>query len=1068
MTYIRNVFRIIACVFIFAVVLPASLHAGYQGGTPVLESPYNNEVLSPDSNVEFIWKSATGAQKYDFYIYDSTTKSYLQRETLEANTICSWEICTNPLTINLSPTHKYHWYLNAKNDTWNSSRVYSAFTFSNFLDNPTIVSPQQYEIESSNQIEFVWEEVAWATSYDFFIYDRPSKSITNRKNAIASEEVCNWGNCTITLEFLAESKNYIWYVRARNVAWVSGLVRTNFHVLEDLPRTPQIISPTAYQTLWSWENLIFMWEESDGATKYNFHMYDRIAKKVTERRNGLLAEDICSTNGICSISTPNTVLPDSQNHVWYLTASNDSGTSPLWFTVFHIDSNLYPDYEPPVISTQSWITTISNYRSDDVLGVTPNQLQTPKLIKPVNEEYVSSNTNIEFTWEVDTLAKSYDFFIYDYTARKYLHRKNGLLSANICNSATCSHSLSSDLEEGHKYRWYVTWKDDTHSSTRVGSNFYYGTYPTTPVLLSPKNGETLIKNNTFDFSWKMELPAKTYYFYTYNIATKKATNRITNVAHNDICQGKICTISIEDFPNSKNHIWYIRAKNWFFTSGLVNWSFHVWSENVPKNPQILSPSYKTVLSSGKNLTFEWEEVPGATKYNFSIYDRVGKKRIEKQTWLLASQFCNNWICSTSTPNTDLSDSINHVWYITAINASGNSAATYTLFDVDSSIVPEAKIEKLLWDDELASTYESFTWYPTTENYFWIYPMLWKGEKLYLGVGTWLPAGQNGAAIVKYSAESQKLEYIEKLNEQWIMSFVDMWDAIGVPWVDPCCGDRLSDEWEAWFYNHQWDWWNFYYLDTVTDSVVKHRNMPYVIHWWGWWYDFAKEKLFLATSNILPDGEPGRPNTGSTSWYIFSSIDTWETWEEVAKKEDGVGNFRTYDIIGHNGVLYAQWADDSSCGIAKSVDEWKNWTRIEWPMVSCAIRLYILWNTLVLVNWNTEELSLVDLEDDSVTQKPLPTGINWSYQPMTQDPYGNAYFWTHDWSIMHTRDFDTWTKLAKYDDEIASFNSIHYWESQDALVMSSWWGIWNFGGKPNLFKLDLKNSDNKGLPDILEQ
>ena len=417
------------------------------------------------------------------------------------------------------------------------------------------------------------------------------------------------------------------------------------------------------------------------------------------------------------------------------------------------------------------------------------------------------------------------------------------------------------------------------------------------------------------------------------------------------------------------------------------------------------------------------------------------------------------------------------WKYVTLNQGNDSIDTWEWYWIRNSgpeeleltfepYIEEAKIEKLLSNRILWTSYESFSWYDASAPYFWIYPMLWKGDDLYFGVWTSLPADQDGAAIAKYNANTKSLTYIESLNEQWIMTLVDMWEGIGIPWVDPCCGDLLSDEWEYGKFKNGWDWGNFYYLDPSNDSVTKHRNIPYVIHSWGAWYDNLKGTLYIATSDILESTDDiYSPTIDDWSWKIHSTTDKWVTWQEVADKTNWVGTWRTYDITGHNGNLYAQWknVEGNKCWITMSKDEGETWTKIPWADVRCANRLYIVWNNLVVLSSNASQFTLINLFNDQVTQKELPLGSSLStYHPLATDPYGNAYIWTLQWTVLHTRDFNTWAELAKYDAESVSFNTIHYWESQEALVMWSWWE------SANIWKLDLQNSDRQWLPDILNK
>jgi hypothetical protein len=354
-----------------------------------------------------------------------------------------------------------------------------------------------------------------------------------------------------------------------------------------------------------------------------------------------------------------------------------------------------------------------------------------------------------------------------------------------------------------------------------------------------------------------------------------------------------------------------------------------------------------------------------------------------------------------------------------------------------------KIEKLLPEWEILKTYKAFL---SNENinkdYFGVYPMLGKDSTLYLWINGWLPAGEGAWAIAKYSSEDQSVDYIYKLNDNGSMTFTDMWDGIGIPWIDPCCGDPLSDEWESWRYNHEWDWWNFYFLNTSNWSVTKHRNLANVFHGWWSWYDTQNNKMYYASSNHAADTEDR--NDVTPFGALYSTTNKWDSWKSIAGINSNIWNFRTYDVIGTDGILYVQWSDGTAwsevCGIAKSINDGGTWERIEWVSLRCATRLHIVWTQLVALSQQGNSFALVDINTNAVNYKSFADSFsNTSYHTFTQDNSGNVYIGTNNGRIMYTKDFNTWTEFAKLENwENTAFNTIHYWAADNSLILSNWW------------------------------
>ena len=384
---------------------------------------------------------------------------------------------------------------------------------------------------------------------------------------------------------------------------------------------------------------------------------------------------------------------------------------------------------------------------------------------------------------------------------------------------------------------------------------------------------------------------------------------------------------------------------------------------------------------------------------------------------------------------------------------------------ENELTPEAVLSKVFKDTELSDSYKEATNHDASYrygevNYFGIYPMKAVGSTLYLGLGG-LPAGADGAALAKYNEGDASLTYLQSIKEQGVMAFAAYGDGIAVPGADPCCGDLLNDEGESGHFNSEWDWGNFYYIDANGQTVVKHRNLPNTVHGWGAWYNPVDNYLYYAGSGILDDAE--NKDDATTTGLLFKTNDFGATWLKVADESNGAGGYRTYDVIGIDNRLYIQFNDalSGACTIAKSMDNGLTWMQIPNSKVRGATRLYVVQNHLVALSEDAKSFVRIDAEDQVSTHTFNPLFNISAYHTLSQDPYGNVYVGTTDGRVMHTRDFDSWTKIAHLDDDTIGFNTSTYWKEKQWLVLGNW------GDKANLWKIPLINSNHKGLPDILE-
>lgn len=441
--------------------------------TPQLLSPENNSHISEQVAINFQWKHDTKAEKYIFYLYNINERKYMQKDTaLSADTICSAWVCQVSYSWPMSNGNRYRWYVWSAKTGLASTKVYSNFTFGNHPVLPKPLYPKNSQILSSkSEVYFTWTPSQNATAYDFYIYDRNQKKVVNKKFNTPAINICQNGVCRMELdEDLADARNHVWYVRARNGSLLWSLVSTYFHVsLWAEPVTPQVISPLQGETLSSGENIEYSWKAVAWATSYNFSVYNRVLKKIAERRNGILASDVCS-NGTCQITIDTSVLQNSKNHVWYLTSINNSGVSPLAYTVFHVDG---VDTEAPKIELlwtknqqigyQEAYTELGATATDNIDGDISHKIviDSSNVDTNIFWKYTVTYTATDSSWNVSQTTREVSVVV--------ATPENLQVDSSSETQITLSWDVLSYAE------WYNISKDDSYYTTIKWSNSYIDT-----------------------------------------------------------------------------------------------------------------------------------------------------------------------------------------------------------------------------------------------------------------------------------------------------------------------------------------------------------------------------------------------------------------------------------------------------------------------------------------------------------------------------------------------------------------------------------------------------------------
>ncbi len=335
------------------------------------------------------------------------------------------------------------------------------------------------------------------------------------------------------------------------------------------------------------------------------------------------------------------------------------------------------------------------------------------------------------------------------------------------------------------------------------------------------------------------------------------------------------------------------------------------------------------------------------------------------------------------------------------------------------VTPVHNLQDLLPTCDYPSWFEDNTGYAPDPSYFGAYKTLPWNDALYLGFGKARPAEFNGSLFARYQANT--LTAIYQPSEQ---GFIDMLPDIALPVIHipgPDPTDPPASPGES-----QWDWGNTYVYTPTTDVITKHRNLPNVIHTWG--LESTPEGLYAAVSSHLGDYETW---TGE----VFSSTNLGASWTRVANKDDGVGDYRTYDIIRFNNKLYVTWNDELNdpCGLAESADGGETWTRLAdiSGQTNCRARLFVYGDQLLVMAAARDGVFALQADGSIITHAFPDFAIQtWVYNPFAVDGQGWLYLVTADNRILRTSDLETWETLVASDRD---FFTLGYWPALHRIV-----------------------------------
>ena len=327
----------------------------------------------------------------------------------------------------------------------------------------------------------------------------------------------------------------------------------------------------------------------------------------------------------------------------------------------------------------------------------------------------------------------------------------------------------------------------------------------------------------------------------------------------------------------------------------------------------------------------------------------------------------------------------------------------------AGVVP-AELEELVPGFAYDAWFTDHTGFTVNPGAFGAYTIQPMAGTLYLGFGADRPVLRDGALLAAF--DDQGLRAIAPLDEQGILDMTVANETLLIPGVDPCCPDG-------------WESGNFYLYHPGT-GLIKRRNLPNVLHAWGTWYDAGENAIYLAAS--------AHPGDFLTSiGQIWRTGDEGRNWELVADGNDGVGSYRTYDVIGHQGALFAVSRADVCTLVARPPGQ-TTWVDVlPGSRVACGPRLVGFDGRLIAFDVDRSAFHVLP-PDGAPSRVNVPFTVDTVAYNWAAVAGGFLYVISDDGRILVTRDLVAWETVVWSNQ---SFSAIQYWPDRNWLVLATY-------------------------------
>jgi hypothetical protein len=241
----NNILMVIGLLFIFA--CDDVLEVDISEKLISIIAPVEGTTIEGNA-VQFRWNELDGADDYRVQIL--TDNEVILLDSLVAENIFNYQM--NP--------GAYSWRVRAENFAYTSSFSYqSAFSVIASSDlTGQLISlqlPENNAYFNSDEIDFSWQPISTADSYEFKILDTD-------ENVILEEELAS-GSISLEANSIREDAQYKWQVKAKNDSSATNFFVRTFYVDTELPASPELNTPLEDETFNASSELTFTWTYSE-------------------------------------------------------------------------------------------------------------------------------------------------------------------------------------------------------------------------------------------------------------------------------------------------------------------------------------------------------------------------------------------------------------------------------------------------------------------------------------------------------------------------------------------------------------------------------------------------------------------------------------------------------------------------------------------------------------------------------------------------------------------------------------------------------------------------------------